>query len=101
MVRALEPLDISADLNLVRLAEDVAASGMPRLLRRDGEDVAVLMPVSAEPVVRRRTSPRRRTKADHEAFLASAGSWQDVDTDQFIEDNYESRRSSSRPPVDL
>jgi hypothetical protein len=42
-----------------------------------------------------------KTKADFEAFRAAAGSWKDVDTDKLIEDIYESRRRSSRPPVEL
>ena len=37
------------------------------------------------------------SKADYEAFLASAGGWKDVDVDQFLKDNEESRRMSTRP----
>jgi hypothetical protein len=44
---------------------------------------------------------RTHTEADYQAFLASAGGWKDVDTDKLLEDIYESRRTSSRPPVDL
>ena len=48
-----------------------------------------------------RVSRRVKTEADYEAFRAAAGSWKDVDTDRLIEDIYESRRRSSRPPVEL
>lgn len=42
------------------------------------------------------------TDADYEAFLSSAGSWKGVvDTDKLVADIYESRRLSSRPPVEL
>lgn len=41
-----------------------------------------------------------KTREDLDAFLASAGSWKDVDTDQLIENIYAGRKSS-RPPVDL
>jgi hypothetical protein len=98
MARELTPIDISHVPDLLRLAEEVAISGKPRVLRRDSEDVAILMPL--RPTIRRR-SPRKKTAADHEAFLASAGSWADVDTDKLLENIYESRRTPDRPPVDL
>ncbi len=44
---------------------------------------------------------RKRTKADYEAFLAAAGSWSDVDTDELKKHIYESRAISTRPPVEL
>ena len=44
---------------------------------------------------------RKKTKADYEAFLASAGGWRDVDVDRFLKDNYESRNRNIRPPVEL
>jgi hypothetical protein len=49
------------------------------------------------------TSPRSRgkTKEDYEAFLASAGGWTDADVDTFLKANEESRRLSTRPPVEL
>mgnify|MGYP001552155958 CR=1 FL=1 len=50
----------------------------------------------------RRANPRHQTvtKEDDEALLSAAGGWADVDTDAFLEDIYESRRSS-RAPVEL
>lgn len=62
--------------------------------REDGEAV-VLEPAKA--TGRRK---RKRTAADHEAFLSSAGGWSDVDVDTFLKNVYESRKSS-RPPVEL
>ena|SRR5436190_22716760 len=45
---------------------------------------------------------RNRRNADREAFLASLGGWKDlVDTDKLVEDIYESRRISTRPPIRL
>jgi hypothetical protein len=38
---------------------------------------------------------------DYEAFLSSAGGWADVDVDQFLKDNYESRRMNTRHAVEL
>lgn len=60
---------------------------------------AVVKPVRPAKTGRRR---RPKTGADYEAFLASAGGWKDlVDTEKLKADIYESRRISSRPPVEL
>ena len=99
MARELRSINIGNIPELSRLAEEVRDTNEPRLLRRDSEDLAILMPATRES--KRRTG-RAKTKADHEAFLSSAGSWKDiVDTDKLVEDIYESRRRSSRPPVEL
>jgi hypothetical protein len=42
------------------------------------------------------------TAEDYAAFRSAARGWKDlVDVDRFIEDIYESRRISTRPPVEL
>jgi hypothetical protein len=98
MPEAYKPIDISNDPELLKLAEEVHTTHEPRILRRDDEDLAVLMPVTPKRTRRR----QEKTKADYEAFHASAGGWKDlVDTDKLIADIYESRRHSSRPPVEL
>lgn len=91
-------LEIGANPELRRLVETVRETGQPGVLRLAGEDVAVVLPTSTG-VGRSR---HRRTSADHEAFLSSAGSWQGlVDADVFNADNAEQRRRSSRSPVRL
>jgi hypothetical protein len=99
MVRELAPVDVTNDPELLRLAEEVRRSGRPRLIRRGGEDLAVLSPVGS---VTRRTTRKSKTytRADDEAFLASAGAWTDFDLEEFLKRNEESR-TLSRPPVDL
>lgn len=98
MERTLEIVDISDESELLRLVEDVRASGAPRLLRRGGEDVALLLPMESVAVY----PWREPTEEDYEAFRSSAGSWKGhIDVEQFLRDNYESRRRSSRPAVDL
>jgi hypothetical protein len=94
----MKAVDISDTPELVRLAEEVRASGEPRVLRHDGQDVAVLTPIGA-----RKHRPRRLNRAaDDAVFLSSAGGWKDnVDVGKFLADNYQSRSLSSRPPVDL
>ncbi len=99
MARSLTPIDISNTPDLLRLVEEVAESGKPRLLRRADEDVAVLLPVKN--VASGRHIPRKKSKADYEAFLASAGGWADVDIDTFLEENAKSRRIAPRPPAKL
>jgi hypothetical protein len=95
MTSELAPIDIREVPELARLVDEVRASGKPRRLVAGEEEVALLVP--ARPTTRRRTAV---SPADDAAFLASAGSWQDMDTDTLLTDIYESRRSS-RPPVDL
>jgi hypothetical protein len=98
VARELKVTEIGDLPDLVRLAEEVHDTGEPRLLRRAGEDLALLTPVL--PAVKSRRG-RKKTQADYDAFRAAAGSWKDVDTDKLLEEIYESRRLSSRPPVEL
>lgn len=96
MARELAPIDVTNDPELLRLAEEVRHSGAPRLLRRGDEDLAVLAPVGG---VTRRTTRKAKTytKADDDAFLASAGAWADFDLEAFLKQNEESRRLSRLP----
>ena len=61
---------------------------------QSGELVEVKVVRTAEP------RPREFTDEDDQAFLSAAGGWSDVNIDEFLQDIYESRRSS-RPPVEL
>lgn len=98
VARALRAIDISNMPELLRLVEEVRETEEPRVLRRDSEDVAILMPTKPSS---KRKSKAAKTKADYEAFRAAAGGWKDVDTEKLIEDIYADRRVSNRPPVDL
>jgi hypothetical protein len=99
MTKELTPIDIDNIPELVRIAEQVHETGEARVLRRDNEDLAVLRPV--RPKTNRHRLRRVPTKADWEAFRASAGGWSDLDTDNLVEQIYESRQRSIRPPVEL
>ena len=92
------PIDISHMPDLLRLAEEVRATGEPRLLCRDGEEVAMLVPASHSPERR----PRKPLdEADLEAFRAAAGGWNGiVDTEQLKKD-IRAARGSDRPPTTL
>ena len=96
MAAELTPIDIRHVPELAPLVEEVRATRTPRRITRDNEDVALPAPAAAP--TRRRAKAVRPT--DDAAFLASAGSWHDVDTDALLATISESRRSS-RPPVDL
>ena len=98
MAKEVKPMDISTEPVLLRLAEEVLTSGEPRVLRREDEDLVMVTPVRP---TRARRLKRTPSKAAYEAFLASAGSWSDVDTDKLVADIYESRRRSTRAPVEL
>jgi len=66
-------IDVSDVPELLRLAEEVRASNEPRMLTRDHEPLAMVMPVGA------RTGKHRRGKTptaeDLEAFRSAAGGW--------------------------
>jgi hypothetical protein len=104
------PVDIDTMPDLVRLADEVRATDTPRLLRREGKGVALLVPAPKrrrprKRVDRKRTKRKRSewkpTKEDMEAFYRSAGGWADMDTDKLVENIYADRRISDRPRVDL
>ena len=46
MAHEMVPIDIASSPDLRRLAEEVAASRIPRVLRREDEDMAVVVPVA-------------------------------------------------------
>lgn len=89
------PLDISNMPDLVRIVEEVKSTKKPRILKRDSEPVALLMPMdSTRPSKKKRT----KSKADYEAFRAAFGSWKDVDIEQFKARVYADRRRTNTRP---
>ncbi len=99
MAEYIERIELGDTSELLQVAEDVHRSHTPRLLRHAGEDLAIVVPVPHGSKTRRQK--RAKTEADYEAFRSAAGSWKDIDTDKLIENIYESRRISIRPPIDL
>lgn len=92
------PIDISANPELLRIAEEVATTKTPRELKRDNQTVAVIMPARLIPVKK----AREKTIADYEAFKSAAGGWKDVNTDKLLADIYvDRRRNNSRAPIKL
>jgi|SRR5919202_3904318 hypothetical protein len=91
-------VNISSIPELLRLVEEVMRDNHVIVLAAEDRDMAVLSPLTSR---RGRSRGKRLSEADVAAFRSSAGSWSDVDTDKLLEDIYESRARSSRPPVEL
>lgn len=99
MAHARAAIDISDMPDLVRLAEEVRASNKARVLRRAGEDVAIIVPVARAGAKRsRRHTP---SAADREAFLASAGSWKGLVDAETLKKDIKEARGSDREFPDL
>ena len=98
MAKDMNYIDISGVPDLLRIAEEVRTTRKPHTLRRYSEDMAVLIPVTPTS----HKAKRSKTKADYDTFRAAAGGWKGlVDTDKLIADIYESRRLSTKPPIEL
>lgn len=97
MKREVRAIDVSNLPDLLRIAEEVQRSNRAHVLMRESEELAIVVPART-----RKSGTSDARLSDHEAFLASAGSWKDlVDTDALLRDIYESRSRSSRPVVEL
>lgn len=107
MASQARTIEISDIGDLGALVEEVRRSRSPRILRRDGEDVAVLTPLTrtAKPSdgqVGRPRAPTKREVADSRAAIQSAaGSWQDIDVEKLKDELRRQRAMATRPSVDL
>ncbi len=86
----LTPIDISNLPDVLRLAEEVQSTETPRILKRDHEAVAMLMPVGT---TIHRSRPGKRTIWTHynpkrvrAALQTSAGALQGVDREELLGD---------------
>lgn len=97
-VRSVDINEIRSAPDLVRLAEEVRATGEPRVLRKDGEELAVV--VSMSDFEAAAVPKSRRYWAE---ILALAGSWSDLDHDEMIAELDKIRHESppSPPPDDV
>ena len=90
-----EAFDISDMPDLIRIVEAMRSSRQPQVLRRDDEDVALLVPLPA------RGKGHRVTAADHDAVLAAAGSWKDLIDAEELKEQLAAERGSHRPAASL
>ncbi len=97
MTREAAPIDISTMPDLAQLADEVARTRQPRVLRRGETDIAVLSPARPRPRPRR----KRISEADIAASLAAAGAWKGrVDTER-LKRELDAARGDDRPPIEL
>ena len=96
MSNQIRHLDVSKHPDLLRLAEEVARSGDTVVLEKGSKQLATLAPVGLPA----RWQPKIPTREEIEISKSSAGSWSDVNIDEFMKYVYEGRQSS-KPPVDL
>ena len=97
MTREAARIEISTMPDLARLAEEVARTRTPRVLRRGDEDLAVLSP--AKP--KRRRTWKRPSEEDIARSLAAAGSWKGIVDTERLKRELDEARSDNSPPVEL
>ena len=81
MAEEATAIDISSMPEVARLAQEVAKTGRPHVLRQEDRDVAVLSPARPR---RGRLKGKAVTQADIDAALSVAGAWRDwINPDEF------------------
>jgi hypothetical protein len=107
MVSEARTIDIADIADLGTLVEEIRRSRTPRILRHDGEDVAVLMPLTGTPGPsggrgRRLPPPTAGEIARSQAGIrAAAGSWKDIDVEKLKDELRHQRGVVTRSPVEL
>ena len=106
MAEVLKSIDVSNLPELLSLAEEVRTTREPRVLRRDAEELALLIPVSSRLRTTKASTGRRWPSPEEVArsragIEAAAGSWSDVDADALKSYIRERHSASSSPPVHL
>jgi hypothetical protein len=100
-------IDVADVGDLGTLVEEIRRSRTPRILRRDGEDVAVLMPLTGTPG--RSGGGRRHLRPPTAGEIArsragirdAAGLWQDIDAEKLKDELRHQRAVVTRSPVEL
>lgn len=85
-------IDISDAPEILRMAEEIRRAGEPRVLRWNGEDVVMVVPLPRA----KKAGIEKPTADDFETFRRAAGSWADIDTDTLIKDIYRAREEGTR-----
>jgi hypothetical protein len=91
MAEPHKAIEIGDAPEILRLAEEVQRAGEPRVLRKDGEDLAMVVPLPAAS-----GSVARLRDEDLAATRAAAGSWQGlIDAEEFKAQIYAERGSDT------
>ena len=92
MSRSLAPIDISRQPDILRLAEEVQATGTPRVLKRDNESIAVVMPLATtNPAQGAALWESYNAQQVRAALQESAGTLTGVDKEALLNDIKEER----------
>lgn len=94
MGREAKRVRANSDSDVARFLDEVHADGEPRIIEKNGEDIAAIVPVDFVASSEAGNSVQRA--------LALAGAWKDLDTED-LERRIEENRHASPPsqPVDL
>lgn len=99
MAKELKPIDITHSPEVRRLAEEIARSGVPRILRSADRDVAVISPAPSKPPRARRGKRARREDALWDIVgIANTADFPDVPDDvstnkhSYLADAYDTNR---------
>ena len=100
MSRHIIPIDASNLPDLLKVAEEVNTTKTPRLIKRNGETLALLMPTGR--IKKRRTHLQKRTIWTHynpqqvkAALRDSKGALQGVNREELLSELAEQRRQES------
>lgn len=92
MAEEFKPIDISDIPELRRIVEDVQTSRQPRVLQRDSENLAMVVPIG---------KTRPHSLPDPAAALAIAGAWRDLVDGETLKELLRAERGSDRPLASL
>jgi hypothetical protein len=95
LANATLAIDISRRPDVLTLAEEVVTSGRPRILRKGGVELVVMMPFTPN-----RTAPQPGVTTE-EAFARAAGTWPEEFGDEVQHQVRQSRNAQPKPPVEL
>jgi hypothetical protein len=88
-------IDISRKPDVLTLAEEVVTSGRPRVLRKGGVELVVMLPYTP-----RRRAPQPGVKPQN-ALARAAGSWPEEFGEEVQRQIRESRNAPPKPPAAL
>jgi hypothetical protein len=90
--RLIRRVDADSPEALVEAVADVERDGVPRVLERNGRDVAAVVALSEIGGI----NPKKPTEAEIAHAFEAAGSWTDVDGAALKQRIYRARRSGTR-----
>ncbi len=96
MSRQIVPIDASNLPDLLKIAEEVHTTKTPRLIKRKGESLALLMPAGATV-----NQKKEKARTSVKEALALAGAWSDLPSEHMEEELDRIRHETKpTPPID-